>query len=50
MSQHYHLEPPKPEDYGSKEEYLDAVEAWESEEDDYVDDYLELRRIEREYN
>ena len=49
MSGFYHFNPPCPDDYNSDGDYQDAVDAWESAEDDYVEDYLERERMER-YN
>ena len=46
----YHCQPPKEEDYSSEEEYQEALSAWEDAEDIYIEDYLERRREEREYN
>ena len=44
----YHWQPPKEEDYGTEEEFLEAYEAWERAEDIYIEDYLERRREEIE--
>lgn len=43
---YYHWQPPKEEDYGTEEEFLEAYEAWERAEDDY-EEYMEMRRNER---
>lgn len=44
----YHWQPPKEEDYGTEEEFLEAYEAWERAEDDYAEECMERRREERE--
>lgn len=50
MSRFYHFNPPRPEDYLTDDEYQDAVAAWENAEDDYVEEYMERKRMERENN
>lgn len=47
MSRYYHFKPPKPEDYNTEEEYEKALEEWESAEDEYAEDFLEMVRMER---
>ena len=44
----YHWQPPKEENYSSDEEFREALSAWEYAEDNYIEDYLERRREERE--
>lgn len=39
---------PSPEDYGSDEEYLAALEAYHIALDNYIDDYIERRRAQEE--
>lgn len=47
MNRFYRFDPPKEEDYLSEEDYQDAVNAWETAEDEYAEDYLEMVRMER---
>ena len=41
---------PMPEEYTSDEEYQEALSMYEWAESDYIDDYVERRQMEREYN
>lgn len=50
MNRFYRFEPPKEEDYLSEEDYQDAVSAWETAEDEYAEDYLEMVRMARNNN
>ena len=50
MSRYYHYDPPRQEDYPTDDEYQEAVATWEKAEDDYRDNYVEMRQLEREYN
>lgn len=43
MSYH-HFTPPNPEDYLTEEDYQDALECWESAEDDWADECIERMR------
>lgn len=38
---------PSPEDYDTEEEYLEAMEEYESAEDQYADDHYEEECLER---
>ena len=38
------------EDYPTDDEYQEAVATWENAEDDYVDNYVEMRQLAREFN
>ena len=48
MSRYYHYDPPRREDYLSEYDYQEAVATWENAEDDYVDNYVEMRQLARE--
>lgn len=50
MSRYYHYNPPRQEDYPTDDEYQEAVATWENAEDDYIDNYMEMRQLEREFN
>ena len=50
MSRYYHYDPPRREDYLSEYDYQEACSAWEKAEDDYIDNYVEMMQLEREYN
>ena len=41
---------PLPEEYDSEEDYQEALQMYEWAESDYVDDYIEMRQMEREFN
>lgn len=43
MYSHY----PNPIDYDTEEEYLDAVDAYERAESEYIDSYVEREKFER---
>lgn len=47
MNRFHRFESPKEEDYLSEEDYQDAVNAWETAEDEYAEDYLEMVRMAR---
>ena len=47
MNRFYRFDPPKEEDYLSVEDYQDAVNAWETAEDEYAEDYREMVRMAR---
>ena len=49
MSYHHFREPLR-EEYDTEEEYQDAVKMWEWAEEEFVDEYLERVREERENN
>lgn len=41
---------PLPEEYDSDEDYQEALSMYEWAESEYVDDYVEMRQMEREFN
>ena len=41
---------PLPEEYDSDEDYQEALQMYECAESDYIDDYVEMRQMEREFN
>ena len=41
---------PLPEEYDSEEDYQEALSMYERAESDYIDDYVEMRQMEREFN
>ena len=41
---------PLPEEYDSEEDYQEALSMYEWAESAYVDDYVEMRQMEREFN
>lgn len=46
----YHFTPPREEDFSTDEAYLDALEAWAEAEDEWAEERMEERRMEREFN
>ena len=50
MNRYYHYNPPRQEDYPTDDEYQEAYATWENAEDDYVDNYVEMRQLAREFN
>ena len=50
MNRFYRFDPPKEEDYLSEKDYQDAVNAWETAEDEYAEGYLEMVRMARNNN
>ena len=41
---------PLPEEYDSDEDYQEALSIYEWADSEYVDDYVEMRQMEREFN